>query len=232
MNTLSLSFVFQCLFFAAVVSLVCLGCAGGQSGMSCENSTSNLTPDGFVDLFNGRDLTGWERVRGGQWKVKDSILYTEGDEKGWLSTVREYDNFELELDFRLPPGGNSGVFLRIPRRDGGRPAYAGMEIQVLDDYAEQYAKLRPWHYTGSIYGVQAPAKRVSKKAGQWRKMTIVCNGPHVRVSLNGTLIVNADLRKHKDKIQGHPGLKRNRGYIGLQHHNTRVEYRSIRIKQL
>jgi 3-keto-disaccharide hydrolase len=228
MKTISSSFISECIIFALAAVLICTGC----QHRSYENSTSNLTSDGFIELFNGRDLTGWERVRGGQWKVKDSILYTEGDEKGWLSTVREYDNFELELDFRLPPGGNSGVFLRIPRRDGGRPAYAGMEIQVLDDYAEQYAKLEPWHYTGSIYGVQAPAKRISKKAGQWQKMIIVCNGPRIRVSLNGELIVNADLRKHKDKIQGHPGLKRSRGYIGLQHHNTRVEYRNIRIKQL
>jgi len=229
--------------FGLAVALACAGCKSqaekacestGPQEMLDERSVLNQPPKGFVALFNGRDLTGWQQIGGrkGSWKVRDGILYAEGDSKGWLSTARQYDNFQLELEFRVPVGGNSGVFVRIPREDGGRPGYEGTEIQILDDYAQKYVGLQPSQYTGSIYGVQAPAKLVSKKANEWQKMAILCNGPQVQVALNGALIVDANLKTHMDKFETHPGLKRPKGYIGLQHHNTRIEYRNIRIKEL
>ena len=111
-------------------------------------------------LANG--LTDWQQIGGrkGGWKFEDGILYTAGGGGGWLSTRQEYDNFKLELEFRVPPDGNSGVFVRAPHE--GNPAYKGMEIQVLDDYAQVYANLRPSQYTGSIYDVQAPSKHATK----------------------------------------------------------------------
>jgi hypothetical protein len=127
-------------------------------------------------------------------------------------------------------GGNSGVFLRSPR--SGDPAYTGMEIQVLDDYAAEYAKLQPWQYCGSIYGVQAPATRASKKANEWQHYEIIANGPHITIALNNQLIVDADLISHMDKESVHPGLKRRSGFIGLQSHTLRVEYRNIRLREL
>jgi HEAT repeat protein len=181
-------------------------------------------------LFNGKDLTGWELVGGSTpWGVKDSVLFTEGGGGGWISTAKEYDNFKLELEFRVPNGGNSGVFLRTPRE--GDPAYVGMEIQVLDDYAKEYATLHPWQYTGSVYGVQAPSVRASKKAGEWQDYVIVADGPHVTVTLNHQLIIDADLISHLDLEKAHPGLKRRKGYIGLQNHSTKIEYRNIRITE-
>jgi len=183
-------------------------------------------------LFNGKDLTGWQSIGGrkGSWKVEEGTLFTEGEGGGWLSTTEEYDNFMLELDFRVPPGGNSGVFLRAPH--SGDPAYTGMEIQVLDDYAEKYNSLRSWQYTGSIYGVQAPLDRVSKKANEWQHMSITCDSPQISILLNGKQIVETNLIKHMDKEERHPGLKRRTGYIGLQNHSTRIEYRNIQITEL
>ncbi len=183
-------------------------------------------------LFNGADLTGWEIIDGreGSWQVEADILYTQGEGGGWLSTTKQYANFRLSLDFRLPPGGNSGVFLRAPHQ--GNPAYQGMEIQVLDDYADQYSELRPWQYTGSIYAVEAPMERATKSAGEWQHMEIVCDGPKVRVTLNGTVIIDTNLIKHMNKTEEHPGLKRRSGYIGLQNHSTRVDYRNIHIQEL
>ncbi len=183
-------------------------------------------------LFNGEDLKGWKIIDGkeGNWGIKDGILFTTGEGGGWLSTDREYDNFQLDIDFRVSEGGNSGVFLRSPRQ--GDPAYTGMEVQVLDDYAAEYAKLRPWQYCGSIYGIQAPTVRATKKAGEWQHYTIVAEGPRVRITLNNQLIVNADLISHMDKESSHPGLKRRSGYIGLQCHSLKVEYRNITIKEL
>ena len=183
-------------------------------------------------LFNGKDLTGWQWIgkRRSYWKVKKGALYTNGGGHGWLSTAREYDDFELDLEFRIQPGGNSGVFVRAPHK--GLPWVHGMEIQVLDDYAERWAMLKPWQFTGSIYEVQAPAKRVTKKAGEWQKMTIVCDGPRVKVILNDVPIVDTNLEEHTDKLQKHPGIKRRKGYIGLQDHGSPIEYRNIRITEL
>ncbi|MEX2558350.1 MAG: DUF1080 domain-containing protein, partial [Pirellulales bacterium] len=86
----------------------------------------------FKPLFNEKDLTGWKAIDGpiDSWKAEDGMLSTTGKEGGWLSTEDEYANFELKLEFRVPKGGNSGVFLRAPHE--GNPAFAGMEIQVLD----------------------------------------------------------------------------------------------------
>jgi hypothetical protein len=178
-------------------------------------------------LANG--ITGWQQIDGqpGSWKLEDGVLYTEGGGGGWLSTTMQYSDFYLMLEFRVPPGGNSGVFLRSPHE--GDPAYEGMEIQVLDDYAREYANLRPTQYTGSIYDVEPPAEKVSKKANQWQKMTIQCVGPNVQVELNGKKIVSANLEEHLDKLEKHPGLARTEGFIGLQNHGSRIEYRNIKI---
>ena len=182
-------------------------------------------------LFNGKDLTGWESVNNSQgWNVKDGILYTEGTGGGWISTTREYDNFKLDLEFRVPPDGNSGVFIRAPHK--GDPAYTGMEIQVLDDYAEKYKNLKPYQYTGSIYAVQAPDKRVTKKAGEWQKMSITCNGPQVTVVVNGIQTVDTNIINYLDQEKEHPGLKRRKGFIGFQNHHTKIEYRNIYLKEL
>jgi HEAT repeat protein len=183
-------------------------------------------------LFNAVDLKGWTIVGGkeGTWGVGDGILFTTGDGGGWLSTDAEYENFELDLDFRVPEGGNSGIFLRSPRQ--GDPAYTGMEIQVLDDYAPEYAKLRPWQYCGSIYGVVAPTVRASKKALEWQHCRIIARGPRITIVLNGQTVVDADLVAQMEKESSHPGLKRRSGFIGLQCHSLRVEYRAITLTEL
>ena len=107
-----------------------------------------------------------------------------------------------------------------------------MEIQVLDDYASEYARLQPWQYCGSIYGVVAPSLRASRKAHEWQHYRIIALGPHISITLNGQLIVDADLASQMDKEPTHPGLKRRSGFIGLQSHTRRVEFRNIILKQL
>ena len=186
----------------------------------------------WKSLFNGKDLTGWKAIDGSieSWKVESGLLYCSGGGGGWLSTTEPYANFELELQFRVPPGGNSGVFLRAPHE--GNPAFAGMEIQVLDDAAPEYAQLQPFQYCGSLYGIAAPKVRVSKKADEWQKLHIVCNGRQVQVTLNDTQIVDTNLDAHPDQEGLHPGIKRSSGYIGLQNHGTRLDFRNIRVRTL
>jgi hypothetical protein len=193
-------------------------------------------PDGFESVlrWSGKDLTGWTVTEGADikhWGAEDGILYTDGKPGGgWLMTEKEYADFEIRLEYRVPPNGNSGVGLRSPLK--GDPAYAGMEIQVLDDYGSDYKSLQPFQYTGSIYGVVPPAKRVTRRWGQWNQMHITAKGRQVIVEVNGTEVVNANLDDHKDQADKHPGLLREKGHIGLQSHTDRVEFRNITIKPL
>ena len=121
------------------------------------------------------------------------------------------------------------MFLRAPH--GGDPAYTGMEIQVLDDGAEVYAALKSWQYTGSIYGLQSPTVKASKNAGEWQTMAIECKGPHVTVTLNKTEIIHTNLIDFMSETRSHPGIKRRKGFIGLQNHSTKIEYRNIRLTE-
>ncbi len=188
--------------------------------------------EGWRSLFNGKDLTGWEEIGGDKatWAAEDGILYTDGEGGGWLSTAEEFGDFELELEFRVPPGGNSGVFIRAPRT--GNPAFEGSEVQVLDDYAEKYAELKPWQFCGSVYATMAPSRRVTLPAGTWQKMQIRCQGSKVSVAMNGFPIIDGDFNEHLDKVGDHPGVKRAKGFIGLQNHGSRLDYRNIRIREL
>ena len=146
--------------------------------------------------------------------------------------MKEYSNFILRLDYRLTPGANNGVGIRAPRE--GIPAYMGMEIQILDDNAPQYANLRPGQFNGSIYDV-VPAKRGAlNPAGEWNSEEIVADGPHIRVVVNGMTVVDANLDDIADPavLHEHPGLKRKGGHIGLLSHEDYVEFRNIRVKEL
>lgn len=185
-----------------------------------------------VPLFNGKNLDGWKAIDGpmSSWHVEDGILFCSGGGGGWLSTTKEYSDFEIELEFRVPPGGNSGVFLRAPHE--GNPAFAGMEVQVLDDRAPEYANLMPGQYCGSVYGISPPKTRVSKPAGEWQTMKIICQGREVQVFLNGTEISKTNLDNEQKHAAEHPGINRKSGYIGLQNHGTRLDYKNIRVREL
>lgn len=191
--------------------------------------------DGFVPLFDGKELTGWKRYdsKADVWTVEDGMIVCTGKGGGWLGTERDYADFILRLEYRLKPAGNSGVYIRAPEK--GHISRAGMEIQLLDDFDPRYAKLDFYQYTGSIYHVVPPTRRASKPAGQWNTIEIQAAGRQIRVVLNGIQIVDADLdRCLKDPAvaKEHPGLTRRAGRIGLQSHTDRVEFRNLRIKEI
>jgi hypothetical protein len=189
---------------------------------------------GFTPLFNGKDLAGWQLVRGRGtgYVVRDGMIVCPADGGGNLFTAKEYANFVLRLEFRLSDGGNNGVGIRAPLQ--GDAAYQGMEIQVIDDYAGRYADLKPWQYTGAIYELFPPKRGALKKAGEWNDYEITANGRRVSVKLNGTVIVDADLDTIKDPaiLKKHPGASRASGHIGLLGHGTLVEFRNLRVKEL
>jgi 3-keto-disaccharide hydrolase len=203
--------------------------------VSAQTKGNNTKEDGFVPLFNGKNLSGWKSFAGDAraWTVEDGKIICSGKNGGWLGTEREYDNFVLRLEYRLSPGGNSGVYIRAPEM--GHISQVGMEIQLLDDAHPRYAKLKPYQYTGSVYGVVGPSRRPGKPGGQWNTIEIRAEGRRVTVSVNGVSVVDANLDQYLQNpavAKEHTGLKRATGHIGLQSHTDRVEYRNLRIKPL
>jgi hypothetical protein len=192
--------------------------------------------DGYAPLFNGKDLTGWknyEPKKNDVWVVEKDMIVCLGEGGGWLGTEKDYADYVLRLEFRVSPGGNSGVYLRAP--ETGWISRVGMEIQILDDAHKNYEKVQRWQNTGAIYHVVAPKELASKPAGEWNAMEIRAEKRQVAVILNGKKIVDADLDeclKDEKIAQEHPGLKRTTGKIGLQSHTDRVEFRNLRVKEI
>jgi hypothetical protein len=186
---------------------------------------------GFVPLFNGEDLTGWFGATDG-YAVEDGVLLCKPGSGGKLYTEEEYEDFVLRFEFKLTPGANNGIGLRAPTE--GDPAFAAMEIQILDDTAEKYAGLQPYQYHGSVYGVVPAKKGHLKPVGDWNQQEISCIGRRVKVMLNGETIVDADLDEASEggTMDGreHPGLERSTGYIALLGHGDRVDFRNIQVK--
>jgi hypothetical protein len=197
--------------------------------------TDEERAEGFVSLFNGRDLAGWIGNLDG-YKVEDGVMvhHPELGNRGNLYTTNEYADFQFRFEFQLTPAANNGVGIRAPLE--GDAAYVGMEIQVLDDPAPVYATLQPYQYHGSVYGV-IPAKRgFLKPTGEWNSEEIQAKGTRVRVVLNGTVIVDGDIaeagREGTMDHQKHPGLERTAGHIGWLSHDSVVRFRNIRIRDL
>lgn len=189
---------------------------------------------GFVSLFDGKTLDGWQLVgqRGPGYVAEDGVLVCPKEGGGNLFSKKEYDNFILRFEYWLEPGGNNGIGLRSPLE--GTAAYVGMESQILDDDAPQYANLLPGQYHGSIYKV-LPAKRgAPKKAGEWNTEEIVCDGRHIKVTVNDKVIVDGNLDDVTDPeiLKEHPGIQRKSGHVGFLGHGTLVKFRNIRIKPL
>ena len=190
---------------------------------------------GFIPLFDGKTLEGWQIAgqKGVGYLAKDGEIVCPADGGGNLFTTKEYSNFVLRFEFRLEEGANNGIGIRAPLE--GDAAYAGMEIQILDDGAERYrGKLKPGQYHGSIYDV-VPAKQCCRKpVGEWNSEEITADGRHITVKLNGETITDANLDSITDPavLKKHPGLARKSGHIGLLGHGTRVEFRNLRIKEM
>lgn len=195
---------------------------------------------GFISLFDGKDLEGWtygtrdgkENKAGRGYQVEGGIIFCTAEDGGNLYTGKEYGDFVFRFEFRLEANSNNGIGVRAPLE--GNAAYAGMEIQVLDDSGPEYVNLRPAQYHGSIYDVVAAKRGSQRPVGEWNSEEIVARGRRITVVLNGDTVVDANLDDIVDPevLKKHPGLARTSGHIGFLGHGTRVEFRNIRVKAL
>ena len=207
--------------------------AGGKALANVESKGN------WISLFNGSDVTEHWQGDTRKYVAKDGILVCEKGGK-YLETRKEYSDFAFSFEFKLEANGNNGIGIRVP--SGGHPSRQGMEIQILDHHGSKYlkksadgkmvSKLKPWQFHGSIYG-HVPAKTgYLKPVGQWNSETIICIKDHIRVILNGAIIVDA----HLDKVMAatgkkHAGLSRRKGHISLAGHNDRLEFRNLKVAE-
>lgn len=189
----------------------------------------------FEPLFDGRTLSGWTGATKG-YRVKDGAIECDPDTGfgGNLLTEEQFDNFVLRFEFKLQPGSNNGIALRTPLE--GDPAYAGMESQVLDNADPRYKGIKPWQRHASIYGISPARPGFQRPVGEWNTEEIRLHGRQIRITLNGTVILESDLDEATSSgtLSGreHPGLGRKTGHIGFCGHGDEVAYRSIRLQKL
>ncbi len=177
-------------------------------------------------LFDGSTLKGWV---GPGYEVQDGAI-TCTPKGSFLHTEKEYADFVLDFDFQLKAGSNNGIGIRYPGQ--GDAAYAGMEIQILDDRDPKYKDLQFWQYHGSVYNIQASKqsqKSYLKPLGEWNHETIIAIGDHIKVILNGETITDCYLKNLNVDYAKHPGAKRTTGFIAFCGHGDFVAYKNLKV---
>lgn len=190
---------------------------------------------GYKVLFDGTNTFDWVGNKTDYFIENGDLVVdpTRGG-KGNLYTKDEYSDFVYRFEFQLTPGANNGLGIRTPLT--GDAAYEGIELQILDNEADMYKSLQPYQYHGSAYGI-IPAKRgYLKPLGEWNYQEVYLKGSKIKVTLNGTVILDGDLAEaskngtadHKE----HPGLKRTSGHIAYLGHGDPLRFRNIRVLDL
>ena len=190
---------------------------------------------GFDALFDGESLDGWVLLggTGDGYLARNGTLACPPGGGGNLLSAAEYSDFVLRFEFKLEDGSNNGLCIRCPL-GWSDMAYAGIELQIIDNRSERYKNIKPWQKHGSLYHVFPARAGYLKPAGEWNAQEVVAKGSKIKVVLNGETILDVDTHTMKDRriLAKHPGLNRKSGHIGFLGHNEPVAFRNIRIKRL
>jgi hypothetical protein len=185
-------------------------------------------PAGWTPLFTGKDLSNFDVIGAPEAYTiaADGVLRSEGGKSGdWLRSKRQYSDFVLHVEWRVSPGGNSGVFVRSAAE--GAPWETGHECQISNEQPPR----DDLHCTGTLYGTVPATPRPDETPEVWRTYEIHCVGPLITVIVDDTRTVDVDSRE-VDAIRGKPTV----GYVGLQDSHTAagfwIEYRNVWIKEL
>jgi len=191
--------------------------------------------EGFQILFDGTNMHQWTGNIV-DYQLENGCIYVNPTSSfgGNLYTKKEYSNFAFRFEFQLTPSANNGVGIRAPME--GDNAYNAMEIQILDCEHPVYADIKPYQHHGSVYGVIAAEHGAMKPVGEWNEEEIYADGDRIRVTLNGKVILDGDIREASKNgtvdHQPHPGLLNKSGHIGFLGHGSELKLRNIRIKEL
>ncbi len=185
----------------------------------------------WMNLLDGADLEKhWTTT--GNWSLKDGVatLTPRPGEKGWtrwtayLWSKKTHGDFEIEFDYMVQKGGNSGFYFRVG--DVNDPVAKGIEVQIYDSASQPATKPLNDHDSGGIIPGVPPTKRVAKPAGEWNKFHITCKADKLTVVLNGETVNEVDLTK------GALGQRPKTGNIGFQDHGLPLSLRDIRVREL
>ncbi len=193
--------------------------------------------EGYRLLFDGTNLNNFQGDFV-NYRCEDGNIYVKprGDGFGNLYTKEEYQDFVFRFEFKLTAGANNGIGIRAEM--GKDAAYYGMEIQVLDHYDKIYQPwLEDYQYHGSVYGIIPTQNRdCLKPLGEWNEEEIYVKGNYIRVTLNGTVITEGNIkdatRNGTHDGKEHPGLFNKTGYIGFLGHGSELWFRHVRVKRL
>jgi len=200
------------------------------------NLSTGEKADGFISLFNGRNLDGWIGDKVANY-VKDGMIVTRPEiiRGGNIYTEKEYTDFIFRFDFLLSPGGNNGLGIRTPLT--GDAAYVGMELQIIDNTTRVFGDLQPYQMHGSVYGVIPAKTGYLRPVGEWNSEEVIAVGSKIKIILNGNVILDGDVIEASkngtiDNRDDHTGLLNKTGHIGFLYHNSEVKFKNIRIKDL
>jgi hypothetical protein len=215
-----------------------------SSKKSTDNSTTvHAVQSGYKSLFDGQTMNGWRTYQNkpaDSWAVQDGALYCKGGggKRADLITAGEYENFDLSLDWKISPQGNSGIIYMVTEEYPA--AYlSGPEYQIIDDvhFPEH---LEEWQKTGANYAMDAAPAAAPNPAGEWNHTRIVVNNGHVEHWLNGKKIVDYQLWTNEWKAKKASGKWKDaagygqskKGHIDLQDHGSEAWFKNIEIKEL
>jgi hypothetical protein len=202
---------------------------------------------GWVMLFDGKTLNGWRMFKDKSadcWGVKNGELYCKGSEtdksdlRADIITAKQYENFELSIDWKISAGGNSGIMYNVTEEYEG-PYLSGPEYQLIDDEGFPQ-KLEDWQKTASDYAMHNATSRPTKPIGEFNTTRIIVKGSHREHWLNGVKVVEFEAwtpdwynRKAIGKWKDTPGYGMSKnGFICLQDHGSGVWFKNIKIRKL
>jgi Domain of Unknown Function (DUF1080) len=239
----------------AIASLsVLLACNNNEAGTTTTTTTEvkSTADTGWVYLFDGKTTAGWhsygKTTTGDAWKVADGAIYLDTTKKaGWQTTggdivsAEEYENFDLKLEWKIAPNGNSGIIFYV-HDDTTKYKYVwqtGPEMQVLDNAGHDDGKIIK-HRAGDLYDLISCSKETVKPAGEWNEVEIISNNGKLDFLLNGTNVVSTTMWDDNwkkmvaaSKFKEMPDFGTyKKGKIALQDHGNAVWYRNIKIKRL
>jgi Domain of Unknown Function (DUF1080) len=202
---------------------------------------------GYKLLFNGKNMDGWRTYQNKSaesWFVDNGTLHCKGSSENYgaitadLMTKDQYENFDLSVDYKISPKGNSGI-LYLVTEDNAYSYLSGPEYQIIDD-VNFPEKLEDWQHTAANYAMDAAPGAQPHPAGEWNHARIVKNGNHVEHWLNDKKVVEYELhsdswnkKKTEEKWKDVPTYgKAAKGYITFQNHGSEAWFKNIRIKEL